>query len=98
MREPAFADCETLPNGIYVRRKITWHDCELESWPKDKPWLATIGVGGWHYSSRGEATKEQAISNLFEYMQSQLKQFHEILEWQQNRIKGLTEYLEKHNG
>lgn len=93
-----FADCETLPNGIYVRRKVRWHECELESWPKSKPWLATINVGPWHYSSRGEATKEQAVSSLFEYMQDQLKQFHQQLLWHQDKIKTLTEFLEKHNG
>jgi len=98
MREPAFVDEETLPNGIYVRRKVTWHECELEVWPKSKPWLATINISPWHYSSRGEATKEQAVNGLLEYMQEQLKQFHEQLLWNQNRIKNLTEFLEKQHG
>lgn len=94
----AFTDDETLPNGIYVRRKTYWHECELESWPQSKPWLATINIGGWHYSSKGSTTKEQAISDLFEYMQDQLRQFRNQLVWQKNRIKELAEYLETNNG
>lgn len=90
-----FADDETLPNGIYVRRKTYWDNCEVESWPQDIPWLASISVGGWYYSSKGSATKEQAISSLLEYMQDQLKAHKEQLERQKNRIKELTEYLEK---
>lgn len=94
----AFTDEETLPNGIYVRRKTYWSDCELKSWPVDQPWLATIGVGGWHYSSRGGATKEQAISSLMEYMQDQVKDHEKQLEFQKNRLKELKEFLEKNNG
>ena len=93
-----FADEETLPNGIYVRRKVYWDDCEMQSWPIETPWLATINIGGWHYSSKGETTKEQAITKLLEYMQDQLKEHKKQLEWQKNRIKELTEYLENPNG
>jgi len=94
----AFTDDETLPNGIYVRRKTYWNDCEVESWPLDKPWLATTSVGGWHYSSKGSATKEEAVSSLLEYMQGQKKAHEDQLEFQKNRLKELTEYLEKYNG
>jgi hypothetical protein len=93
-----FADFETLPNGILVRRKIRWHECELESWPQDQPWLATIGIGGWHYSSRAGATKEQAINGLLEYMQDQKKSHQEQLEFQKKRLAELTEFLEKNDG
>jgi hypothetical protein len=92
-----FADGKTLSNGIYVQRKIYWADCEVAGWPLDKPWLATINVGSWHYSSRGNATKEEAIKDLFEYMQEQIKAHKDQLEFQNNRLKELTEFLEKYN-
>ncbi len=92
-----FADWETLPNGILVRRKIRWHLCEQHSWPEEIPWLATVSVGGWHYSNRGSATKEQAIKDLLEYMKEQKKAHEDQLEFQKNRLKELTEYLDKNN-
>ena len=93
MRE-YFANGETLPNGIYVQCKIYWDDCEMGSWPRETPWLATIGIGGWHYSSKGEETKEKAIKGLIEYMQSQVKQHKDDLERQKHKIEELTKFLQ----
>lgn len=95
-----FADFETLPNGIMVRRKTAWHLSEIKSgsWPKELPWLASISVGGWHYSSRAGATKEQAVNALLEYMQDQKKAHEDQLEFQKKRLADLTEFLEKNDG
>jgi len=88
-----FTDGETLPNGIYVQRKVYWSECEMESWPIEMPWLATINVGGWHYSSKGSATKKQAVSSLLEYMQDMKKQFEDQLKRDNERLKILNEFL-----
>lgn len=93
MKLDAWADGETLPNGIYVRRKTYWSDCEIKSWPQDNPWLATISVGGWHYSSRGSNTKEQAVIDLVKYMHEQMEAQKDLLKIQENRIKELADYL-----
>lgn len=86
----SFDNEETLPNGIYVRRKIIFVECELSQ--VDKPWIASINIGPWHYS-QGGSTKEMAINNIFEYMQDMKKQFETQLKRDHERLDTLNLFL-----
>ena len=87
-----FDNEETLPNGINVKRKIRFHPCELDQ--VNTPWLATINMGGWHYS-KGGSTKEMAIASILEYMQDLRKKFEDQLKKDHERLDELKKFLEK---
>ncbi len=82
----------TLPNGVCVHRQLNLTNHYGDDSFHDE-WLAQIHLLDWHYSHGGD-TKNEAISNLYRYMESQIDNYKQIIKVNQARLDALTEFLQ----
>jgi hypothetical protein len=85
-----FEDGETLPNGIFVHRLVNFQKTD----DTEIPWVASISIGGWHYSQWAE-TKEKAVKALYPYMERVKADFQDVIRIKTEQIKALEEFLAK---
>jgi hypothetical protein len=84
-----FAHPETLPNGVFVHKKIVFL-CDSED--QELPWLASINICNWHYCQGGE-TKEKSVENLYLYMERVKADFQDIIRIKTEQVNAVSEFL-----
>lgn len=80
---------EELSNGVYIWRYLQFNDPKVS----ETPWMAAINIGGWHYSQLG-VTKEEAIQNLYSYINKCKDGFVNHIKIIEERIKAVDEFLQ----